>query len=69
MKIETFFSYFGKIEPRKAPYALTRKLEPFCYLGMTGEYRCACSGDNEPLGELYTGSQSNPEWIAKLSMP
>ena len=68
MKVESFFSYNGKVEPRPAPGALLDKIKPWTYLGMAGEYRCACVGSSEiPLGQFYQGCRSNPEWILKVS--
>jgi hypothetical protein len=40
---------------------------PFISMGIPGEFRCACAGFTpEPIGILYRGPQSNPEWIVTL---
>ena len=68
MKTRVEFSYNGKREERKAPVSLLVRVAPMQTLGMAGEYRCACAGMTaEPLGILYYGNQSNPEWIVTLS--
>lgn len=66
MKVTIEKSYNGERRPATSG-ALLDKVKPFCYLGMTGVYRCACDGNGNPLGHLYTGpAQTNPEWIVTV---
>lgn len=68
MNIKCEFSYNGARQERKIHPLLIDKIRNLCSLGIEGEFRCACKGSSDkPLGLLYYGNQSNPEWIVTLS--